>query len=536
MNIYILSLFSYVISLTFLADLAVQQEDINGRNFRFVFSAVNYGDCAPSTLVNSIDILKETWEDDFEGGLTALGARKQYFLGLRNRDIYKIKNQFLSDKILYQELFIQSMNNTCALESAHAHLQGLYPAGSESILPDEKIAKADPPYISHFDGKPIVEEIKAELGKFAISGNSNSYVIHSLQNNDNIVGLESQEKCKGIENYIKRYIDQSEINSAFDNFKSQFGDKLTKAGVIQNNQKLDLELALQISETFIKGKANAKLFKSLVDINLIEFEKSCNNLFFTWQSYHKYNDSVKHISKVASTNFVKKIHKWMTDRVVKDKTDLSGLSNLKGNTEAEVGNYIPYESPKYVLFMLNMESFTSLTHFIKYVFSIQDRDIDPKNVFANSFNFELMINSNPSNPVVDKDFTVRLLFNDRIIYDDSYTNFISKFQNYFATQDEIVDFCELNPSEDDVWIIVIISLSVILVAQILFLLCLKLRRDRYLGLLEDMKKASEQEDENSAEQEKVRTSGKNQVNDIRESGVSEATKANKIEEESKETE
>lgn len=435
------------------------------KSLRYTFSLVNVGDCAPNYLAGGQDVLKEVWENENANDLTAIGARKQYLLGRRNRFKY---NEYLSSEYLNNEFYVASYNSTCALESAYAHLLGIY--NEPPKIEKEKEKMGVPPGVSFDDDR--LTEIKKKLGNNVVLKGYNVFKIHSIQDEDEIVGLENQSKCAGVDNYVKG-LNSNKLDNFYGNFKKSFQIQLQEAKIVGSDEEIDLSKALQICDAFLKGNSEGRSFASINSINKVNFKISCENVIFSYQS-QKYEDSKKYISKIASANLIQKIIDWQTKRIERD------IKNLKPE-------YLPYDSTKYTLFMVDPSFFTAFSVFIKDILDISTLKID--NVYASSFQFELLREG--KSEIIESDFFVRILFNDDIIYDGKFNDFTETIKNKSLNNDEIKTFCGLKDTSEVVYIIVIVVIGILFMALSIYLLCLKLRRERTLKVINKMLKANE---------------------------------------------
>ena len=224
---------------------------------RFVFSVINTGDTSPSYLdSNNNDILNEKWDEN-TSELTAIGARKQYILGFRNRKKYE---GFISKEYLFNEIFASTMNSTSAAESVFCHLHGMFPAGTGLTLTAGQIEKALPK-------TPIedLEKLKTDLGNNALLNKVNSFRIFTHQDLDRDVGLQKIHLCAGVKPYIDDSIDNYEVLNTFGLFKQKYEDIILSLDLVKpegkNPAKLNLTHAVLIAETFIKDYNDSRELK-----------------------------------------------------------------------------------------------------------------------------------------------------------------------------------------------------------------------------------------------------------------------------------
>ena len=451
-------------------------------SFRFVLSLINNGNCAP-VINNNEDIFKEKWNKENSGDLTALGARMQYFLGVRNSKRYK--GDFISNEYLNKEIYAVSENNQCSYESLYSHLLGIFPVGTGSIIAEDKKNKAFPPKINNDDVRVI--NILQTLGNNALLDRSNVFKIHSFQNNDMLFGLQKQSKCQGVDGYKERYIDQSNLEKIFENYKDSYTSILKSNNIIKDD--LSLNDAIGICESLIKNKEEGR-FPSILKgkLNENEFTTRSEQLCSEYKYNRLYNDSVKYISRLASTKFFNKLFSWFSDRVEKD-------------TKGIKDDYLPYVSPKYVVFSLEESSFISITKFISHSLNIEDRIV----MNSSSIQFELLLKSTDLNPSIN-DFNVRILFNDDQINYKNYKDFKVDFSKKLIFEDELESFCGFGKSSYTIYIVISSILLLTFISMVIFLICLKCRRDKYLKQV--MKIMSNEKLNNEVNKSNVKTDEK----------------------------
>lgn len=425
-------------------------------SFRFVLSLINSGNCSP-VINNNEDIFKEKWTKENSYQLTSLGARMQYFLGVRNSKKYK--GDFISTEYLNKELYAASENNSCSYESLYSHLLGMFPVGTGDIINEDKKSKAFPPNINNKDVRIL--DILEKLSNNALMDRSNVFKIHSFQNSDILFGLQKQSKCNGVDGYKERYIDQSNFEKKLQDYKDSYTSILKSNNIIKDD--LSLNNAIILCETLIKNKEEGRfpsILKGKLDEN--EFTRKCEDLLSDYKYNILYDDSVKYISRVASTKFINKLLSWLNDRIEKD-------------TKGIKDDYLPYASPKYVVFSLEESSFISITKFISHSLNIEDR----KFMNSSSVQFELLLKNTDLNPSIN-DFNVRILFNDDQIYYKRFNDFKVDFTKKLILDSEIDSFCGFENSSYTIYIVISSILLLTFISMVIFLICLKCRRDKYL--------------------------------------------------------
>lgn len=451
------------------------------KTLRYTFSLVNVGNCAPSSIVNGIDILKETWPEENANDLTAIGARKQYLLGRRNKYMYITQKKFLSSDYLNDEFYVASLNTTCSLESSYAHLLGIF--NDPPKIEKAKESMGVPPRVNFDD--PKLDDIKSKLGSNVVLKGYNVFKIHSIQDQDEIVGLENQGKCAGVDNYVST-IKSDKLNNFYNNFKKTYQTQLQEAKIIGVNEEINIGKAFDICDSFLKGNTEGREFSSIkTTINLINFKIACENIVLSSQ-VQKYDDSKKYISKISSSKLIEKIIDWQRKRIDRD-------------IKISIPEYLPYDSTKYTLFMVDPSFFTSFSVFIKDVFDVSTLKID--NVYASSFQFELLREGD--NSFIESNFSVKILFNDDTIYEGSFNSFEETIKSKSLNNDEVNTFCGLKDNSDVVYIIVIVVVGVFFMALSIYLLCLKLRRDRTIKVLNKMLKSNTKETEPLEESKEI---------------------------------
>lgn len=450
-------------------------------NFRFVFSIINTGDTSPSFIYNNQrDLLGESWYEA-ENELTSLGARKQFLLGHRNKLKYA---EFLKNKYLYNEVFLTTLNSTCASQSLFSHLQGLFPSGTGPKLFPEQIDKAIP----HTPIKDL-DKLKADLQNDALPNNINSFRIFTYQDSERFIGLQNENKCEGVSEYVNGRVEKEEINSAYEEFKSNYEQKLADLNYLKSvDKKLNLTYAIQIAEAYISNIHDYRdltMFHSNFDKEA--FHTSAKKLLDAYHINGKYKEFKnyekeykKYIARIASSKLIRRIKGYISKRV---GLDLGEIKKELGDFE-----YMPV-FPKYVILSLDAESFSAVSQFFALSFSSKHK---LSHVPASSIQVELFYDSEKKTPIKD-DYTVRVLFNDDEIFKDNFSIFDSKTIEYELDDQEITDFC-INYyllSKRTKLLIGCIVTAVVAIILIIYAICLKMRKDNFIKLMSNSQALNE---------------------------------------------
>lgn len=447
---------------------------------RFVFSIINAGDSSPKFVNNyGRDMIKSSWVES-QNELTAIGARKHYLLGVRNRQRYVNGNNviepFLNKQYLYNEVSLQTMNSTEASQSLNSHLVGLFPSSSDigPKLKSNQTKKAIPHTpIDDFD------KITESLGLNAVENNSEVFRIFTIQNLDYIIGLLNNQICSGIDNYYYDNIDLTEktdLIKALNKITSKYKETLISNNLLENPLlEFNLDNVFLICDSFIKNIKNSnddQLTNFEKFINIIEFYTDCNILYTKYivtKNFNEYpnrkRDWDRYLSRVESSKVFNEVMNKITRRIYID---------MEGDEK-----YVN-ENPKYKIVSLTNESFVAFAHFINLVFNTVHT---VENVPASSFNIELFYEI----PVTPKkqDYFVRILYNDDVIVKTKSKDFIMNLNEFILDDKEINDFC-LNYNTlqiENRLMITVIVISVIAIITIIYTCCLKYRKDDYENII-----------------------------------------------------
>ena len=411
----------------------------------FVLTHFRHGARAPQKYINEtlhLDYALESWDNP--GELTPMGKRMHYALGLRNRERYIKQMKFLKDQFDPHEILIYSTRFNRTLLSVASQLQGLYPFGT-----GEELTEAQKK-----DSVPMVElssDVRAELdkiGDYSLPGKMSLAPIRMINDNERKVIIYDISSCLWLRNKTREenYNKSQELQDLVSNFFNKYKDPLKEMYGNIYNGNYDIHLFDNFCDAYIAGtteKKDMKNFKETAakhNINETELLDTCFEFmklnFKDWIS----GDENRTLPTLESSKFMREFIHYMKARVD---------AHINGEYD-EIGTLGDYSKPKMIMFSAH-DSTTSMWEMflIKVFFDNKDTYYEfPR--FANQLAFEVVIDESKLPPDHNKtyeDYTINYYFNDKLIFNKTVEEFISKVEKALYSDEEINTICKFDKIE-----------------------------------------------------------------------------------------
>lgn len=414
----------------------------------FVFELSRHGARAPK-LINAqdqgefIDKYGVEWKTNM--GITPIGMRMQYLLGVRNRYKY---SSLLSSIYDPKELLIFSSQLNRHIMSAQSQLQGMFPPQTGATLSKEELPHARPP-------NPLTQEVEneiAQLGDDALPEKVQIIPIHNY-NSSELTLLKSEiSTCPPLEKIKKELRKQSLFTDYYNKVNNTYGKQLQKYFKMSNRDFLyDYDNMFYLADTFISDYVNNRdlsHFQQESGINdLNDYYKLCAEMK---RLYLYYGESNEFIGVMAASLTMKKIISWMEMRIQRV---------MKGDKEMKVARY---EEPKFVMYSGGDTTMGPIQLFMKEAFGV---DVVYPSFCSNVF-FELHKKEGKGGY---EDYYVEYYMDDELKVNISFSQFKNEVEKIMWSEKKIREYCF--PVIKGKLIMLIIGGMVIILIALAFVLC-----------------------------------------------------------------
>lgn len=378
----------------------------------FVFEMFRHG--TRSSLFNMTNLPDGKFIDNFhikwdnKGGLTNLGYRMLYTLGVHNKLKYK---DFIASLKIPQDIYVLSTTVTRAYESAQSFLMGLFPhIEHNDLISESTLPKSFPP-------NNITDSILKELS--LLNSKTLPYGIPSIPINfiseKEIYTILSYEKyCPNISSLKSTLRKSDRINNFLSKVNNTYGKQILHYFNLTTTPSalFNYTTMFNMFENFVTCFENNKNLTSLVNegINLELFNQFGIEMR---TNYLRYVESNEETSPFAVSITIPKIIEWM-DNIVYQKN----ISSM----------------PKYVIYSGHD---STLSPFELYFQKVFDVEWEYPNFGANLY-LEIEYDEK------DEEYYVRYLFNDKVKFVKKFEEFRKDVLKGLWSKQEINKFCGLN--------------------------------------------------------------------------------------------
>ena len=403
---------------------------LNNADLRFVLSFYNTGVRAPADIARrpgstNLDIFTENWATPGFSELTNVGARQQYLLGKRNRDLY---GNFISLAYDTKEVYVRAMDYNNTLMSTKAQMQGFYPVGNGYTIDADLLNVAKPPGTTTDFGN-IDSLSSTNLGAtthFSLPNRMQLVPTHHFNADDRkYLLLYGLKQCPKLNKTIyETNAKNATLTDFIDSFNTKYNAKLVQAfNVDPDYFKVPDNLYL-FTDTFESDYIHGRPLSVFTNngINKDEFYADVVK-YLNLTKYIFYNgDYDMYYSRITFSSFSDELFTWTDTRISRDINN----NNL----------YSGYNMPKMVYFGIKDTAIAALFTYIKNSLDITDNA--PNVPYASSFNIELYRKTNAQSA---DDYLVRINFNERIYGPFEYNTFKNDLLLKVMTLDQIDDYC-----------------------------------------------------------------------------------------------
>jgi hypothetical protein len=366
---------------------------------------------------NFTDYFNIKWEKT--GELTNNGIRMIYILGVKDRIKYK---NFISNEYNLNEIQFYSSNLNRTIQSAYAHIQGLFFNSSTEKLKNKiQIENAFPP-------NKKTKEIIYETEKLKFNSLPEKITIapvHLFDKKDHIFLLHELDEisdCNVIKEKRKKILNSSEkIKKKSIEFLLKYNESLNKMyyeNGMNKSKKFDFYFIDVFCDHYISDRYDNKNLNFLekFGFNLNELEFSCKDvLSFVLENYVFGEDEILFMSQ---TPIFKQILKNMEKIIYLDNN----------NNQINV--------PKYVVYSTHDSSLAGIELFMRKIFGTEYINPD----FGCNLYFELHKKDNNNENI----YYVNYIVNDNNLLTVDFKEFKSKIENVLWSENDIQKYCKFS--------------------------------------------------------------------------------------------
>lgn len=388
--------------------------ELSNAKLLFVYEHFRHGARQPlEEIENNKDYFNFTWNNI--GELTAVGERMHYLLGLRNQIRY---HNFLSDHFDPREILVMSTNYNRTIQSALAHLQGMFTPSNITQLTEVQ-KEARPP---NKPSSEIEEKITQEIGNLAFNPLKHNidlvplhiffksekfYLLYEPYNSSGCIPVDDMRIINGQHQNI------SQITKEFDD---EFGKVFRKVFHKAEDEEFTFPFLLTLCDHFIADLYDGKNMKDTnLKIEFTKFENICVRILDLHNLKIVFGDDKRNLVKIGMSPAINQILNYMEETVKLDK---------KNQSDALSSNAL-----KFLIHSAHDSSMTGMQMFLQIAFDT--KMYYPR--YASNLFFELHRN--------ESDYFVLYFYEDELIKTIPYPEFKKKLIDLVVNSTEIIDFC-----------------------------------------------------------------------------------------------
>ena len=405
------------------------------KNEKLVFAELHFrhGARAPNVLDangTGIDILGIKWPSP--GELTPIGKRMEYLLGLRNRQRYIIEENLISEVFDPHEIRVFSSDQNRTLQSAVSHIQGFYPVflhNGEKLEP-EQCDKAVPPL--NISNVTEIEEQKDFLNDSALPYYMNIIPIHVVHYRNSTYNCSL--KLRDI--FMNNLNTSTSLKNIVEEFNNKYFEQLKDIFPLKVfNNTLNFSFIIGFCDAYIADYAEGKDLSNFLEISkmseadIYDLCDRANTINFRDIYYQDVkNESILFHNSLVMRDMIN----YMKGRVDDDiQLDISKK------------NLSDFSKPKLVILTGHD---TTLSGQEAYFIRFFGLDIDSYYYpyFGSQITYEITredVDDDMRGKLTYSDYTVKYYFNDDLLLNVSFDEFVKKVEKNIWSLEDIDKFC-----------------------------------------------------------------------------------------------
>ena len=409
---------------------------IFSKNEKLVFAELHFrhGARSPDILDangTGTDMLGIKWPAP--GELTPIGKRMQYLLGLRNRQRYIIEQEnFISEVYDPHEIAVYSSDQNRTLQSAVSHIQGFYPVflhNGEKLEP-EQCDKAIPPL--DISNVTEIEEQKNFLNDSALPYYINIIPIHIVHYRNST--YDCLLKLRDI--FINNLNTSTLLKEIVGEFNDKYFEKLKDIFPLKVvNNTLNFTFMVRFCDAFISDYTEGKNLTNFLEISkmsekeVLDICDRVNTINFRDIYYQdEKNESILFHNSLVMRDMINFMKRRVDDDIQLDisKKNLSDFSK-----------------PKLVILTGHDTTLSGQETFFIRFFGL-DIDSYYYPYYGSQISYEIIredVDDNMRSKLTYSNYTVKYYFNDKILLNIPFNEFVEKVEKNIWSLEDIDKFC-----------------------------------------------------------------------------------------------
>jgi len=220
---------------------------------------------------------------------------------------------------------------------------------------------------------------------------------------------------------------------------------------------------MNLLDTFVCDYTEGKELNLLTNdgIDLEEFNKTANEFLYLDKFALEFKDSESILAKIETSPSAFSIVDWMDTRI---DLDINGKI------------FLGYSSPKLVMYSAHEKQMAAVQFFLKSIFNSTNKLYYTP--FASSIFFELHRPDILDYKSTSDDYTVQVIYNDIKLLEIPFPQFKSIIITKSFNMNQIEEICGFSstPSNNNVLLILTIIFSVIIIALVIYIIKMKMKK------------------------------------------------------------
>lgn len=354
--------------------------------------------------------------------ISASSMRSFYLLGLYIKEKY---GNIINPKINSKNLYIYSKELDIHVLSAQSQLLGMFPLEEGILLNQIEIDLAFPQTAIPLEAQ---EEIN-ELGSLSVPKSIKPFALRYFSDEEKQHLLSINEECPRLTKIKEKNAEEENFKKEIKEFNEKHGDELLSLFKISNKTMIeDYNYLSKIIEHFIsyyKNKQYLEEKKNYDKEKLNQLYQDC--IDFENKSFI-YVEATKDISIISMSSSLKKLVKFMEERIVYDQGYDENSHELKED-----------KTPKFIMYSNNGLSLYYLQVFLREAFDVPLKYPD----FSSNQFIELHRKDGiPYNKLTEEDYHVEYHFNGELILKINFIDFKNKIIELEWSSRKINNFCK----------------------------------------------------------------------------------------------
>ena len=407
-------LLPFLLTLIFFQNYLVQSEIV------FVFEQFRNGVYQYSPIGDKLEMQKLNL-NRVDKKISPSSMRASYLLGLYIKEKY---GNIINPKINSKNLFIYSKELDIHVLSAQSQLLGMFPLEEGIILNQIEIDLAFPQTAIPLEAQ---EEIN-ELGSLSVPKSIKPFALRYFSDEEKQHLLSINDECPTLNKIKEKNAEEEFFKDEMKKFNEIHGSELLSLFKISNHTLIeDYNYLSKIIDHFISYYRNKQYLEDH-NQNIDKLNILYNDCIDFKNKSFLYVEATKDISIISMSSSLKKLVKFMEERIVYDQ----GYDEASHKIQED-------KTPKFIMYSNNELSLYYLQIFLREAFDITLRYPD----FASNQFIELHRKDGiPFKDLTEKDYFIQYFFNGELLLKINFIDFKNKISELEWSSRKINNFCK----------------------------------------------------------------------------------------------